>query len=354
MRASGLWRIAAIVVAVLIVALMAWRLLGGHKAEPAAPPASALVTIAPVLQASVGDTVTAYGVIAGSAAASRTVAAPRAVIVQAVLVAPGQPVAAGAPLVIVGDTPATLLAWRQAGDAVAFAQRDLARVQRLYDQHLAANDQLGAAQKALADARAGVAAQSATGAGNSRQTIAAPFAGVVGTVPVTLGEHVAADAPLLSLIASGGMIAQLGVEPTRAQRLASGQAVRIVSAFDDTHAIESRLATVGRQVDPVTRLVTVAAPAQGAGLALGAAVKGVITVASHPGVLVPRTSVVYDEGGAHLFVVAAGKARQVAVSPGAEQGEMIEVAGPIWAGETVAVEGAYQLQDGMAVRTAAK
>jgi RND family efflux transporter MFP subunit len=309
-----------------------------------------LVTLAPIRQAMVEETVTGYGMIAGSAAASRTIAAPRAVVVQALLVGPGQPVAAGAPLVVVADTPATGLGYRQAADAMTAAERDLARVQRLYDQHLAANDQLGLAQKALADARAGIAAQTAQGAGRGRQTLTAPFAGVVGTVPAAIGDHVAADAPLINLIASGGMVAQLGVEPTRAQRLAVGQSVKIVSAFDQSNGIDSRLGIVGRQVDPVTKLVNVIVPAGSAGLALGSAVEGLITVASHPGFLVPRTSVVYDESGAHVFVVAAGKARQVAVSPGAQEGDEIEITGPVTAGQTVAVQGAYQLQDGLAVR----
>ena len=348
------WHYAAVAVVALVIAVVAWRILG-NAAEPedASPPA-ALVTLAPVRAASVEETVSAYGVIGGSPAASRTVAAPRAVIVRRLLVAPGQSVAAGAPLIVLANAPATQLAFRQAADAATSAQRDAERVQRLFDAHLAANDQLIAARKALADAQAGVAAQSAAGAGAGVQTLSAPLAGVVATVPVALGDHVAADAPLMTVIATGGMVAQLGVEPMRARRLAPGQAVEIRSVFDPNQRFDSRLAVVGRQVDAATRLVSVTAPALSAGLALGAAVEGRITVASHPGLLVPRRAVVFDEAGAHLFVVRGGKAHLVAVTPGAEQGDDLEVAGAFAAGEPVAVEGAYQLQDGLAVRTAAR
>ncbi len=350
MRRFKPWRIAVAVAVLVLIGLIAWRAL--HKSATAAdaPAPAALVSVAPIRQGQIAETVSAYGVIAGSPAASRTLAAPRAVIVEQVLAAPGQPVAAGAPLIVLANTPATDLAFRQATDAAGFAERDLARVQRLYDQHLAANDQLGAARKAVADAKAGVAAQIAAGAGAGRQTLRASGAGVIGAVPAALGEHVAADAPLMTLIANGGLIAQLGVEPTHAGALAAGQSVVIASAFDPTRKILSRLAVVGRQVDPATRLVTVTAPVPGAAPALGAAVEGVITVASHTGLLVPSAAVVYDEAGAHLFVVRGGKARQVKVTPGETQGDDLEVAGQLAAGEAVAVQGAYQLQDGLAVR----
>ncbi len=350
MRPFKPWTLAVAGVALILIALIAWRALHKPATAPEAAAPAALITVAAIRQGEIAQTVSAYGTIAGSPAASRTLAAPRAVIVEQVLVAPGQPVAAGAPLIVLANTPATELAFRQAADAAGFADRDLARVQRLYDQHLAANDQLGAARKAVADAKAGVAAQVAAGAGGGRQTLRASVAGVIGAVPAAAGEHVAADAPLMTLIANGGLIAQLGVEPTHAGALAAGQSVTIASAFDPAHKILGRLAVVGRQVDPATRLVTVTVPVPGAAPALGAAVVGVITVASHTGLVVPAAAVVYDEAGAHLFVVRRGKARQVAVTPGETQGDDLEVAGALTAGEAVAVQSAYQLQDGLAVR----
>jgi RND family efflux transporter MFP subunit len=348
------WQIAVAALIALAIALVAWRAVSGHKAGADTPPAAALVGVASVRATTVRETVKAYGVIAGSAQASHTVAAPRGVIVVRLLVGPGQPVAAGAPLLELASTPAAELAYRQATDATAFAGRDLERVQRLFDQRLAASDQLGAARKALGDAKAALAAQTATGAGGGRQTLASPFAGVVGAVTVTVGEHVAADAPLMTIIGTGGLVAQLGVEPTKAGRLATGQAVSVASAFDPARHAEARLAVVGRQVDPTTRLVTVTAPSPDAGLPLGAAVQGEITVASHPGLLVPRAAVVFDESGAHVFAIQGAKAHQVAVTTGADQGADVEVIGALRAGEAVAVAGAYQLQDGARVRTSSR
>ena len=348
------WRYAVGALIVAVVAFVAWRMLGGKKAEPDAPAPAALVTLAPVREASVEDTVTAYGTIAGSAAASRTVAAPRAVVVQRVLVTAGQAVGAGTPLIVLAGTPATQATFRQTTDAAAFAQRDLERVQRLFDAHLAANDQLIAARKTLADARAALAAQTATGGGAGAQTLTAPLAGVIGTVPVALGDHIAEGAPLMTVIATGGMVAQLAVEPGRATRLASGQSVLVASAFDDKRRFSSRLTVVGREVDPTSHMVGVAVPVTGGDLALGAPVRARITIQRHAGLLVPRQSVVFDEAGAHVFTVSGGKAHQVPVTPGAEQADDTEIAGAALTGKMVAVQGAYQLQDGLAVRTSTR
>lgn len=352
MRRFKPWQIALGVATLVVVAIIVWRVMSGRGAvADEAPTPSALVTLAAVRADAVRETVSAYGVIAGSTASSKTLAAPRAVIVESVLAGPGAPVAAGAPLIVLSNAPSSTQTYRQAADGVTFAERDLARVQRLFDQHLAANDQLTAAQKVLADARAALSAQSAMGAGVGRQIVTAPFAGVVATVPVAAGDHVAADAPLMTLVAGDGLVAQLGVEPQMAGGLAAGQMVSLTPVFHPERRMDTRLIVVARQIDPTSRMFDVTARA-GAGLALGEAVRGEVAVASHPGLLAPRAAVVFDEAGAHVFVVSAGKAWQVAVKAGAEQGDEIEVSGAVKAGDQLVVQGAYQLQDGMAVRVA--
>ena len=352
MRRLQAWQIILAVASLVVVAVIIWRVMAGRGAAIAEePPPSGLVTLALVRADTVRETVSAYGVIAGSPAASTTLAAPRAVIVESVLAGTGAPFAAGAPLIVLNNAPSATQNYRQSADSVTFAERDLARAQRLFDQHLAANDQLTAARKALADARAALAAQSAMGAGVGRQTLSAPFAGVVAAVSVAAGDHLAADAPLMTLVAGDGFVAQLGVEPEKAAGLAAGQAVSLIPIFHPQRRIDSRLSVVTRQIDPTSRMINVAARS-GASLPLGEAVRGEITLASHPGLLAPRAAVVFDEQGAHVFVVSAGKASQVPVRAGVEQGDEIELFGAVKAGDPVAVQGAYQLHDGMAVRIA--
>ncbi len=131
-----------------------------------------------------------------------------------------------------------------------------------------------------------------------------------------------------------------------------GQAVTLIPVFHPERRIDTRLSLVTRQVDAASKMINATAPVAAAGLPLGEAVRGQITIASHPGLLVRRAAVVFDEAGAHVFVVAGGKARLVAVKTGTEDGDDIDVSGGLKAGDAVAVQGAYQLQDGMAVRVA--
>ena len=129
----------------------------------------------------------------------------------------------------IANAPGSELAYSQAADAVTFAQSDLARVQRLFDERLAATDQLIAAKKTLADAQAALTAQQKQGAGQALQTLTAPQAGVVTTVSAAAGDHVAQDAPLVVLARADGAAVKLGLEPSG--RFAVGQAVTLRPVF---------------------------------------------------------------------------------------------------------------------------
>ncbi|MGH7017799.1 MAG: efflux RND transporter periplasmic adaptor subunit, partial [Caulobacteraceae bacterium] len=324
-------------VAAAIVGFFLWRIFAPSPGEGEAPRPTALVTVAPVRSGEVDQTIEAYGTVAGSPVATRTLSLPRAVVVDEVLVAPGEAVAAGAPLLVVGPAPEAALAWRQAVDQLAFATTDLARVERLFAAHLVASDQLDAARKTLADARAGLSAQKATGGGPGRQTLNAPFAAIVSATSVEVGARPAANAPLIGLVARGGLVAKLEVEPDRAGSVRSGDPVLVSSPLGGAAPFSSKVSLVGRTVDATTRLVEVSAPLGSAPFGLGSAVEGRIVVARHVGMTVPRASVIWDEKGAHVFVVRNGEAHEVEVSPGETDGEAIEISGPLKPGDEVAV-----------------
>ena len=337
----------------LVLVIFAFVLLGKRKADTAAadPEPTAVVTLAAVRTGQLQDVVSVYGVVQADPAGSVTVAAPKASIVSQVLVRSGQSVAAGQTLVQLANAPGSELAFRQASDAVAFARTDLARVQRLYDERLAANDQLGAAKKALADAQAALTAQQKQGAGHALMSISAPRPGIVTNVASSAGDHVAQDAPLVVLARAGGAVVKLGLEPSG--RFAPGQAVTLKPVFGGP-PIASRIAMVGRAADQTTKTLDAIVPLNGADLPIGAAVQGEVVTGAHAGSVVPRAAVVFDETGPHLFTVAGGKAHRIFVKTGLDHGEDIEVSGAIPPGAQVAVEGAYELQDGMAVKVRGK
>jgi multidrug efflux pump subunit AcrA (membrane-fusion protein) len=167
------------------------------------------------------------------------------------------------------------------------------------------------------------------------------------TVTGAAGEHVAQDAPLIVLARADGAAVKLGLEPNG--RFAVGQAVTLRPVFGGP-PIASHITMVGRAADQTTKTLDAMAPLNGVSLPIGAAVQGDVVTASHTGQVAPRAAVVFDETGPHVFVVAAGKARRVFVSLGLDHGDDVEIKGQLPAGAQVAVEGAYELQDGMAVK----
>ena len=346
-------RLIVIGAVVLLAALGIFLILSRGKGDEAAaePTATATVTLAPVRSGRLEDVVSVYGVVQADPAGSITLAAPKAAIVSQVLVRSGQSVAAGQTLAQIASAPSAELSFRQAADAVSFAKADLARVQRLYDERLAASDQLSAAKKTLADAEATLTAQQKQGAGQSLLAIRAPHAGIVTTVSAAAGDHVAQDAPLVVLARAGGAAVKLGLEPSG--RFAPGQAVTLKPVFGGP-PIASHIAMVGRATDQTTKTLDAIVPLNGANLPIGAAVLGEVVTGAHAGVVVPRAAVVFDETGPHLFTVSGGKAHRTFVKTGLDYGQDIEVSGPLAPGAQVAVEGAYELQDGMAVKVRGK
>ncbi len=310
---------------------------------------AALVTLAPVHTGPIDDVVLATGAVQADPGGQTTVAAPRAVIVRAVYVRPGEPVVKGQPLVRIGDLPTTALAFAQAKNALNAAQRDLTRIQTLAAQHLVGSDQVSLAERNLADAQAAWSAAKAQGAGDATVVLKAPAGGVVLTVPAVPGQRVADMAELVTLSGQTPSVAHLWVSPGDAAKLKVGDKVAMTAVFGGG-AFTSTLSEVGRLVDPATKQIAVEAPLSGAGEPVGAALKARIVAGSHQGFSVPAGAVVYDETGAHLFVIAKGKASRVNVRPGPQVGDEVEVSGPIQAGQLVALTGAYQLQDGMDVR----
>jgi RND family efflux transporter MFP subunit len=323
---------------------------GGAETPDANPTAS--VTTAPVHSETLKDVASVYGVVQADPAATTMIAAPRAVIVARILVRAGEGVAAGQTLAEVVSAPGADLAYRQVADAASFGRSDLARVQRLFDERLVAADQLTAAKKTLADAEAALTAQEKQGGGRARQTLTAPSASVVTNIAVAPGDHVAQDAPLMTLVRRGALSAKLGLEPT-VGRFAAGQAVTIRPTAGGT-PIASHLAMVGRAADPTSKTLDAVAPLGEGAPPIGSAIEAEVVTGAHQGLAVPRAAAVFDETGAHVFIVAGGKARRVFVTVGRDYGDEIEVRGPLSAGQAVAVQGAYELQDGMAVKVAGR
>ncbi|MDE1955764.1 MAG: efflux RND transporter periplasmic adaptor subunit [Betaproteobacteria bacterium] len=324
---------------------------------PAAPTApSALVRTAALQRGVLTRSIRCVGTVQADSGGTLSVDFARAVRVRRVLVRAGQSVRRGQALLEVGNTAAGEAGYAQAREALRFAKAELARQLQLRARQLATQSQVDAARRSLADARAALAAQQAQGLGRSLQIVHAPFDGVVQSLRAAPGMRLGAGATALELAPREGLQAIVGVDPRDASELAPGTAAQLRSVFDPAQSLRATVLDVAGRVDPASGRVEVR-------LALGAAPRwllpGLAVQASLPlhawsGWLVPRQAVLRDaDGQAYVFQDDHGHARRVAVRVEGDEGERSAISGALSPSLPLVVLGNYELEDGMALRSAA-
>ena len=158
-RWTTLVSVLAAVLIVVGIAAFSGLFASGNQDVPAAGEikGTATVTTTEATQGSLSPTALAYGTVTSSPDHTFVVALQHDGVFKSVNVHDGDAVRAGQPLVTVINTPANTSAYEQAQSAVNFATQDLARVQRMFNDRLATNDQLFKAEgfKSLVIAYAG-------------------------------------------------------------------------------------------------------------------------------------------------------------------------------------------------------
>lgn len=318
-------------------------------ADGSAPTASALVVTQPLTFHDMVETLAGYGTVNGQPGQVFNLALPSAGRIDAVLVSVGQVVTKGQPLLSVAADAGAHLAYTQAENALAFARRDVDRERALRIQQLATNAQFDAAQHALQDAEQALATQKALGAGAASTTVRAPVTGVVTALTVAPGDRPAAGLSLGQVTSGNALQVRLGLLPGDSRQVRTGMKVRLYDVFDPAQQIDGIVSAVGGVVDVASQRVDVLVRLNGA-LPPGTHVKGVITLARHKTLAVPRQAVLSDENGIYVFQVLNGRAHRVNVSKGGESDGLIAIGGPLTANARIVVLGNYELTDGMAVR----
>lgn len=326
-------------------------LSGPLAAARDAPAPSVQAQLAPLQKGSLPRIVTGFGTIGTSADARQTVMAPVAAGVEAVYVKAGEKVAASAPLVRLGPSPSTTAAFTQALSALRAARDQVARTHSLLGQHLATAEQLTAAGKAEADARASLAALQAEGAG-SPQTLRAPSDAIVTAVSTSPGAIVTQGAALLDLALPKGLLLRVGVVPDEARAINPGDAATI-RPLGWTDAADGRVLLRGSVVNPQTGLVPVDVSLPSGGFLPGQMAQAGIVTGQVAGYVVPHQAILVDDTGAPYVVQVNGRAHKVAVKLLLSAGARDVVEGPLDPGSPLVLVGNYQLGEGMKLRVAA-
>jgi RND family efflux transporter MFP subunit len=283
-----------------------------------------------------------------------------------ILVAPGERVAPGAAMfeIDAASQQATLSslesvrAAREADATFARQQAERARgllkagamSQQEHDQALTlqktAEAQLKAIDEQLRAARTELA--------YSRVT--APTAGVVGDIPVRVGDRVTRATALTTVEDNSGLEVYVSVPVQQAPQLKVGLPVRIVNDLGEV-LTTTRIAFVSPSVDDTTQTVLVKAPidSRGGTFRSDQFVRTQIVLSMTPGLTVPVVSVTRLNGQYFAFVAEGGErggltARQRALTLGPVIGNEYVVLAGLKEGDRLILSGIQMIGDGAPVQ----
>jgi RND family efflux transporter MFP subunit len=253
---------------------------------------------------------------------------------------------------------ATLEAQRAAREAdLAFWRQQSARLKTLLDAGAVSQQEVDQAASTLKAGEAQVAAidqqirEQKVQLGYHR--VLSPAAGVVGDVPVRVGDRVTTSTVLTTVDDNQGLEVYLQVPVQQAPDLKPGLPVRLVDDRGETLR-ETAVTFVAPSVDPATQSVLAKAALDGpGGLRNDQYVRARIVWRAEEGVKVPVVAVTRVNGRYFAFVVEKGAqgatAHQRALDVGPLVGNDYVVLKGLAAGDQLIVSGVQKIGDGMPV-----
>jgi RND family efflux transporter MFP subunit len=185
-------------------------------------------------------------------------------------------------------------------------------------------------------------------------SVKSPMNGIVGDVPVRMGDRVTVATMLTTIDEPGALEAYIYVPADRARKLKTGLPVKILDTAGNSVS-ETRITFVSPQVETDTQTVLAKATIENsqAKLRIAQQVRAQITWGVHEGPVIPVLAVLRINGQFFAFVAAnEGKgtlARQKPLKLGDTTGNDYVVLDGLKAGDHLIVSGTQFLQDGMPV-----
>jgi len=312
--------------------------------------------------AAAGDALRLAGTAAFSPRGMEIVSAPAAGVVQDVLVAPMQKLAAGAPLVRLHSPQ--FLEWQreyvQLATQEKLAADKLARDESLYRDGIIALSRLQDTRNAHVQARvaareraqllrlagmneAGLRALASRQAISSALPIGGRSAGIVLELLAVPGQHVEAGAPLARVARSGELVLELQATRSQADQIRPGDAVEVAGC-----ARPGKVTALSPQVNAASQAVLVRAELPAAEQCLrpnqylDATVR--TRAAATGGFTVPNAALLRFDNRDYVLVREPAGVRPVPVTPAARGPERSVVTGRLAAGSEVAVQGIVALK----------
>jgi RND family efflux transporter MFP subunit len=237
---------------------------------------------------------------------------------------------------------------------VIVADNNLKRAEELVRRGVVSSstldDRKSAADTAAARLAAAVASRDELAARVAQTNIVAPADGHISARSILIGDVVNAGTEAFKLIRDNRLELDAQIAETDLGGIAPGQQATVT--HEGNAPVVGTVRMVAPTVDAKSRLGTVhiALPAN-SGLRVGMYARAEITLADAPVQALPETALVWRDGKAIVFAVAAdGHVSERAVETGARQGNWVEIRSGLARGEQVVGTGAGFLHDGDRVR----
>lgn len=278
----------------------------------------------------------------------------------------GQRVARGAPLMQIDarrqqaavSSQQAEVAAREA--AVGFARQQAQRTSELYAAGAISKQEQEQAATALQTAEANLKALQAQVQQQQVQlryfTVAAPTAGIVGDVPVRVGNVVTPQTMLTTIDQNETLEVHIDVPVERAAQLKPGLPIRILSSDGTQELAQTTVTFVSPHVDDQTQSVLVkgTVPNPAGTLRASQYVRARIIWKTSDALVVPVTAVLRINGQFFAFVAedAGGTlvAKQRAIAVGPIAGQNYPILSGIKPGERVVTSGTQKLADGVPIQ----
>jgi len=247
---------------------------------------------------------------------------------------------------------------RQAGHALADAERRLREARRLAPQQsIAETEVLNLVAEVSEDEAALQASVAMAGYRKgifNRHTLGAPFAGVISRRMTELGEWLNPGQAVLELVAIDSLRLDFRVPEDNRRAIGEDTQITFALADNNTEEYSAKVAAIVPVADPTDRTFLLRAVAENpvSRMIPGNSVRARFTLATAlPGLVVPRDAVLrHSDGRSIVWVVDDSMvASERLVRTGLNFDDLIEIKEGLAAGDAVVVEGNESLRNGQVV-----
>lgn len=181
--------------------------------------------------------------------------------------------------------------------------------------------------------------------------VRSPIRGLINAKLVSQGEYVKAETVVARILNVSTLHVRFTVPELEASRLVHGQELRFTVRGVPGAEFKARLFHLSQKADPVTRAVEGKGEVveKTDGLRAGTFAQVRMTTGRQEGLLVPERAVLPTERGFILFTLDGTKAAARVVKLGLRVDGLVEIVEGLRKGETVVVDGALTLRDGVEV-----